>query len=115
MYLRERRVLLRHSLEPGVAKAELARRLCVSRRTIYHWIATGQVDRDLDEKPVRYRPRPPVPTKLDPYKDIITARLDAFPALTAQWLFDEVRAAGGAERVKRRHATQTTVARRRIS
>ena len=61
---------------------ELARRLCVSRRTIYHWIATGQVDLDLDEEPVRYRPRPPVPTKLDPYKGIITARLDAFPALT---------------------------------
>ncbi len=66
----------------------------MSRRTIYHWIATGQVDLDLDEEPVRYRSRPPVPTKLDPYKGIITARLDAFPALTAQWLFDEVRAAG---------------------
>ena len=93
MSMRERRVLLRHCLDHGVAKAELARRLCVSRRTIYHWIATGQVDRDLDEEPVRYRPRPPVPTKLDPYKGIITARLGAFPALTAQRLFDEVRAA----------------------
>ena len=65
----------------GVAKAELARRLCVSRRTIYHWIATGQVDRDLDEEPVRYRPRPPVPTKLDPYRGIITARLEDVPRL----------------------------------
>ena len=94
MYMREKRVLLRHYLEHGVAKAELARRLRVSRRTIYHWIATGQVDRDLDEEPVRYRPRPPVPTKLDPYRGIITARLETFPALTAQRLFDEVRAAG---------------------
>ena len=94
MYMREKRVLLRHYLEHGVAKAELARRLCVSRRTIYHWTATGQVDRDLDEEPVRYRPRPPVPTKLDPYRGIITARLETFPALTAQRLFDEVRAAG---------------------
>ena len=34
MYMREKRVLLRHYLEQGVAKAELARRLCVSRRTI---------------------------------------------------------------------------------
>ena len=33
MYMREKRVLLRHYLEHGVAKAELARRLCVSRRT----------------------------------------------------------------------------------
>ena len=94
MYMREKRVLLRHYLEQGVAKAELARRLRVSRRTIYHWIATGQVDRDLDAEPVRYRPRPPVPTKLDPYRGIITARLETFPALTAQRLFDEVRAAG---------------------
>ena len=60
-----------------------------------HWIGTRSCwNLDLDEEPVRYRPRPPVPTKLDPYKGIITARLDAFPALTAQRLFDEVRAAG---------------------
>ena len=94
MYMREKRVLLRHYLEQGVAKAELARRLCVSRRTIYHWIGTGQLERDLDAEPVRYRPCPPVPTKLDPYRGIITARLETFPALTAQRLFDEVRAAG---------------------
>ena len=94
MYMREKRVLLRHYLEQGVAKAELARRFRVSRRTVYHWIGTGQLDRDLDAEPVQYRARPPVPTKLDPYKGIITARLDAFPALTAQRLFDEVRAAG---------------------
>ena len=44
MYMREKRVLLRHYyLEQGVAKAELARRFRVSRRTIYHWIGTGQL------------------------------------------------------------------------
>jgi len=85
---------LRHYLEQGVGKAELARRLRVSRRTIYHWIEAGQGNRDLDGEPVRYRPRPPVGSKLDPYKGIMTARLEAFPALTAQRLFDEVRAAG---------------------
>ena len=46
MYMREKRVLLRHYLEQGVAKAELARRPRVSRRTIYNWIETGQLDRD---------------------------------------------------------------------
>ena len=80
MYMREKRVLLRHYLEQGVAKAELARRLRVSRRTIYHGIGTGQLERDLDEEPVRYRPRPPVPTKLDPYKGIITARHGSTPS-----------------------------------
>jgi transposase len=35
-----------------------------------------------------------VATKLDPYKGIIHARLDAFPQLTAQRLLEEIRAAG---------------------
>ncbi len=44
-------------------KTVLAERLGISRRTIYHWIETGQLDRDLDQEPVSYRPRPPVPRK----------------------------------------------------
>ena len=44
MYGRERRVLLRHYLEQGLTKAEIARTLKVSRRTVYHWLATGQLD-----------------------------------------------------------------------
>lgn len=94
MYGRETRVLLRHYLEQGLKKTELARRLGVSRRTIYHWLATGQLDRDLEAEPVRYSERAPVPTKLDPYKGIIAARLEAYPDLTAQRLFEEIRAAG---------------------
>lgn len=94
MHKRETRVLLRHYLEQGVKKAELARRLGVSRRTIYHWLSTGQLERDLDAEAVHYGPRPPVATKLDAYKGIIAARLEAFPRLTAQRLFDEIRAAG---------------------
>ncbi len=64
----ERRVLLRHYLEQGLTKTAIAERLGISRRTIYHWIETGQPDGDLDAEPVRYKPRPPVPTKLDPYR-----------------------------------------------
>ncbi len=94
MYTREKRVLLRHYLEQGVGKTELARRFGVGRRTIYYWIKTGQLDRDLDDEPVRYKPRPAVFRKLDPYKGIIQERLEAFPLLTAQRLFDEVQAAG---------------------
>jgi hypothetical protein len=58
-----------------VAKTELARQFGVCRRTIYHWIETGQLDRDLEADPVQYRPRPAVPTLLDPYPGIIQARL----------------------------------------
>jgi transposase len=94
MHRRETTVLLRHYLEQGVSKTELAMRFGVSRRTVYHWIETGQLDRDLDSQEVRYRPRPPVPTRLDPYKPIIQARLEAFPLLTAQRLFEELRSAG---------------------
>src|ERR1700722_18665419 len=94
MYSRETRVLLRHYLEQGVGKTELARRFGVSRRTVYHWIETAELDRDLDAKAVSYKPRPAVPKKLDPYKGIIHARLDAYPRLTAQRLFDEIRADG---------------------
>lgn len=94
MYPRETRVLLRHYLEQGVGKTELARRFGVSRRTIYHWIETGQLERDLDNEAVSYKPRPAVPRKLDPYRGIIQERLQTFPELTAQRLFDEVRAAG---------------------
>ena len=94
MHRRETRVLLRHYLEQGLTKTELAKRFGISRRTVYHWIETGQLDRDLDSQQVRYRPRPPVVTRLDPYKPIIQARLEAFPLLTAQRLFEELRGAG---------------------
>lgn len=91
---RETRVLLRHYLERGMSKAAVARELGVSRRTVHRWIASGQLDRELDDEAVRYGPRPPAPSKLDPYKGIIEARLAEYPELTATRLFNEVRAAG---------------------
>ena len=94
MYGREQRVLLRHYLERGLSKAEIARELGVARRTVYHWIGTGQLDRELDDAPVRYAARPPVARKVDPFRDIIEARLTEFPKLSAIRLFEEIRAAG---------------------
>jgi transposase len=94
MYGRERRVLLRHYLEQGLSKSEVARTLGVSRRTLYHWIHGGQLDRDLDNEAVRYGPRPPVPRKIDRYREMILARLAEYPRLSATRLFDEVRATG---------------------
>lgn len=94
MYGREQRVLLRHYLEQGLTKAELARTLGVSRRTVYHWIETGQLERELDNEPVRYAARPPVERKIDRYCRIILARLSEYPRLTATRLHDEIRAAG---------------------
>jgi transposase len=94
MYGRERRVLLRHYLEQGLSKTEVARTLGVSRRTLYHWIHSGELDRDLDNAPVRYRPRPAVARKIDGYREMIQVRLAEYPRLSATRLFDEARAAG---------------------
>ena len=66
----------------------------MSRRTIHYWIETGRLDRELSAGADGYAPRPPVAHKLDPYKAIVDARLEAFPKLSAKRLFDEVRAAG---------------------
>ena len=43
---------------------------------------------------MRYRPRPPVPCKIDQYRKIIQARLSEYPRLSATRLFDEIGAAG---------------------
>lgn len=42
------------SSQQRIPKAEIARRVGVNRRTVYHWIETGQLDRELDAEPVRY-------------------------------------------------------------
>ena len=94
MYAREQRVLLRHYLEQGLSKSEIVRTLKVSRRTVYHWINTGQLERDLDNGPVRYSPRPAVARKLDQYREMIQVRLAEYPKLSATRLHEEIRAAG---------------------
>jgi len=91
---REKRVLLREYLDQGWNKAALAQKLGISRRTIYHWIATGQLDRDLDQDSVRYQQRPMVPRKIDEYRWIIHTRLDEYPALSAVRIHEEIRSAG---------------------
>lgn len=86
-------VLLRHLLDQGLKKTTIARQLGISRRLVYHLIDTGQLDRDLSD-PLPPRTRAPRPTKLDPYKPIITTRLSTYPELSAVRLFAECRAAG---------------------
>ena len=94
MHGREQRVLLRHYLEQGLSKAAVAERLGISRRTVYYWVESGQLDRELDDEPVRYRPRPAVTRKVDPYRGIVERRLAEFPKLSAVRLFAEIKAAG---------------------
>ena len=94
MYNKEKRVLLREYLRDGWSKSAVARKLGISRRTVHNWIANGQLDRDLDEDKVIYKPRPPVERKIDKYRGIIESRLEAYPRLSAVRIFDELRAGG---------------------
>ncbi len=78
--------------------------LGVSERTVYRWVAVGQLDREVDEGPVQYGPRRRQSSKLDPHKEIIGARLAEYPELSAVRLFRELQAAGyegGYDQVKR--------------
>jgi transposase len=86
-------VLLKHYLDSGLSKSAIARQLGVSRRIVHHWIATGQLTRDLSvERPPRQRTARP--TKLAPFLPIIEQRLATYPALSAVRLLAECRAAG---------------------
>ena len=91
----ETRVLLVHYLEQGLSKAAIARQVGIDRRTVYRWLAAGELDPDPDTGllPKSTR-RAPQPCKLDPYRDIIRTRLETYPELSAVRLFEEVKAAG---------------------
>ena len=94
MYGWERLVLLKHLLEEGLKKTAIAERLGVSRRLVYHWIKTGQLELDLSSGALVGRQRQQGPPKLEPYKEIIRTRLESYPELSAIRLFEECRAAG---------------------
>ncbi|MDB4917697.1 MAG: Transposase [Gemmatimonadetes bacterium] len=92
MYGWDTLVLLQHLLDEGLSKLAIAQRLGVSRRVVHCWIATGQLTRDLTAAtPRRSSPRA---TQLDSFHPIITARLEAYPELSAVRIYDELRAAG---------------------
>lgn len=93
LYGRDTLVLLKHYLDSGISKSAIARQLGISRRLIYHWIETGQLERELSGEPPPRR-RIPRATKLDRYKPLISERLGTYPALSAVRLLEECRAAG---------------------
>lgn len=92
MYSRDTLVLLQHLLEQGLGKRAIAKQLGVSRRTVHHWIATGQLTRVVETPGTRASA--PRPQKLDRFKPLIHERLATYPALSAERLYAECRAAG---------------------
>jgi transposase len=100
-------VLLQHLLDEGLKKTDIARRLGVSRESVQHWIATGQLERERDHQTTRRMAR--LATKRDPYHAIIHERLQAYPELSAVRLFDELRKAGYAGGITQLRDYVTTV------
>jgi transposase len=90
----EIRVLLAHYLDQGLSKAAIARQLGMNRRTVSRWIAAGHLNREMDTGQVPKPVRRTGPSKLEPFKSIVEARLATYPELSATRLFDEVRRAG---------------------
>ena len=90
----ETRVQMRECLEQGLSKSATARRLGISRRTIYNWIEAGELERDPGDTTVQYGPRPPRPRKIDPYTQYIDGRLSEYPEISAARLFREIRDQG---------------------
>src|SRR5436189_5191843 len=89
------RMLLHQLLDDaGGDRAEAARRVGVGRTTMYRWIRAGLLDRPIEAIQARYKPRPPGPTKLEPYRALIETRLAEFPRLSGTRLLAECRSAG---------------------
>lgn len=75
-------------------RAEAVRRAGVGRTTMYRLIKVGLLDQPLDSIRARYCQRPSVRTKLSLHTALLTARLAAFPRLSAARIFAECRAYG---------------------
>ncbi len=87
MLSKEEFFVLRHYLGEGISKTAVAKKLGISRMTVYRHATS-----DKDE-PV-YGPRSPRQTLLDPYKDYICGRLKIYPELSAVRLFKEIEVMG---------------------
>ena len=87
MLSKEGLIVLHHYLGEGLPKTVIAEKLGISRRTVQRYVANGKTE-------PTYGPRPPRPCKLDPYKDYLRGRLEAYPELSAVRLLGEIRALG---------------------
>ncbi len=80
-------IVLNHYLKEGVSKAAIARKLGISRMTVYRQAVSGKTEPG-------YTPRPPKAKIIDPFRTYIRERLDRYPELAGARIFDEIRQRG---------------------
>lgn len=80
-------IVLNHYLKEGVPKAAIARKLGVSRMTVYRKAVNPKTE-------YRYTPRPAKPRIIDPFQKYIRERLDLYPELTAARILLEIKQMG---------------------
>jgi transposase len=89
----------------GLSISAIARKLGVSRLTVRRYL---DADAEKVKQPVK---RPSRISKVEPYREYITARLTKFPELSAESLYDELRKHGyeGSTRAVRRYVNRHRV------
>jgi transposase len=83
MLSKEELFMVQHYLKEGLPKMVIARKLGISRMTVYRHAEASK------KLPV-FTARKPKPLIIDPFKDYIQSRLSAYPELSAVRLFSEI-------------------------
>lgn len=87
MLSKEGFIMLRHYLREGLPKTVIARKLGVSRMTVYRHAIS-------EEKLPVYKTRKRRVSPIDPFKDYVRSRLSSYPELSAVRLLGEISAMG---------------------
>lgn len=87
MLSKEESIVMNHYLKEGLSKTAIAKKLGIDRRTVHRYVKEGK------DSP-GYRPRPPEPSLLDPYRDYLMARLKVYPELSVARLLAEIKDIG---------------------
>jgi transposase len=87
MLSKEEFIVLKHYLDEGLPISTIARKLGVSRMTVYRRATS-------DKSEIGYGPRPKKPTLLEPFNDYIRGRLKLYPELLAIRLYAEIKELG---------------------
>jgi len=87
MLSKEESAVMKHYLKEGLSKTAIAKKLGISRRTVHRYVREGKGSPE-------YRRRPPAPSKIDTFREYLSARLNTYPELSSARLFAEIKDLG---------------------